>query len=149
MDRHLTRSGLRKMRESLVSYSRLEVEKVVGVYLQEQKVAKSARTGNGGESLRYMTDKEEEAIVNLCCTLACMGYGVSKDDIIQLINEYINLDEPDETRISVSEKIYRTMRSRHPKLLKLVFAGSLDPARAKKANVQTAMPPSASSMRTL
>ena len=121
---HLQRSGLSKMQQSDTSYSKLEIEKVINVYLQNQKIAKSTRCKKAHESSRYLTDKEEESIVNLCFTLASMGFGVSQDDVVQLINEYINLDEPDETRVSISSKIFRTMRARHPGLMKLVSAGS-------------------------
>jgi trans-aconitate methyltransferase len=74
---------------------------------------------------RYLTDKEEESIVNLCFTLASMGFGVSQDDVVQLINEYINLDKPQETRVSISSKIFRTMMARHPGVIKLVSTTGL------------------------
>jgi hypothetical protein len=76
-------------------------------------------------------------VVNVIVTLAAMGYGVTKEDCLEVIDNYINLDEDERKRIGVSDKVFRSMKKRHPKLLKVVSACSLDPARARKATRET------------
>jgi hypothetical protein len=54
-----------------------------------------------------------------------------------MINELVNLEVDDREKQEPTEKVVRDILERHPELMKLVNSGSLDPLRAKKANLKT------------
>jgi hypothetical protein len=69
--------------------------------------------------------------------MASMGHGVTKPDVLSLIDEYVNLEEDERDSVKVSDKVLRGLFARHKDLIKLVSSGSLDPARARKATKET------------
>jgi hypothetical protein len=61
-----------------------------------------------------------------------------KDDVIKLIDKYINLDKDEHQQVATTKNVFRKMRQRHLTIMKIVSAGSLDPApRARKATKET------------
>jgi hypothetical protein len=66
-----------------------------------------------------------------------MSQGVSKEEVLKMIDEYIHIEEDERTRVECSEKILRGLFKRYKDLVKIVSACSLDPQRAKKANTET------------
>jgi hypothetical protein len=73
----------------------------------------------------------------LALTIGKAGRGVDRDEFLEMINGVINIDVDDREREKATEKVVKDILKRHPDLMKLVNAGSLDPLRAKKANKKT------------
>jgi hypothetical protein len=65
------------------------------------------------------------------------GRGVDRDELLEMINGVINIDVDEREREEATEKVVKDILRRHPDLMKLVNAGSVDPLRAKKANTKT------------
>jgi hypothetical protein len=133
--RHFKESGLSTLqalekpleiaKASLVPYF-LEVEKNLG-----------KRTESASDANCYLTNQQELAIVQIAKLLGMMGEGITRLDIHRMILEVLNIDEDERTRYECTEKVLDRLLKRNKELVKLVSAGSLDPARAKKANKQT------------
>jgi hypothetical protein len=135
LDGHLKTSGLKSMRDD--DRSDIEMVLAVNCYVKELTQSKSDRAKIPSRANSYLTRNEELCIVQVVVLLAGMGHGVSKDDVIELIDEYVNLDEDVRQRVATTENVFRKMRQRHPTIMKIVSAGSLDPARARKATKET------------
>jgi hypothetical protein len=131
----IKQSGLLSLRADDIP--KIGVVSIVNQFIEKLNKDKTNRAIASHGAIRYLSRQEESAIVNILVTLAAMGYGVTKDDCLEVINQYINLDEDQRKIIGVTEKVFRTMKKRHPKLLKIVAACSLDPARARKATRET------------
>ena len=56
---------------------------------------------------RYLTEQEELSLVQLIRLMASMGHGVTKPDVLSLIDEYVNLEEDERDSVEVSEKVLR------------------------------------------
>ncbi len=100
-------------------------------YVSSLNKSKSKRTNNANTSHRYLTDNEELAIVQLCRVLASMGNGVSKQEVLKMIDEYIHIKEDERKREECSKKVLRGLFERYTDLVKIVDACSLDPQRAR------------------
>ena len=57
--------------------------------------------------------------------------------MLEIINERINFGEDGRFTTDVTEKIYRTIVKRNPKVMKIISACSIDPLRARKATKAT------------
>jgi hypothetical protein len=85
----------------------------------------------------YLTDQQELAIVQIAKLLGMMGEGLTRLDIHRMILEVLNINEDERTRYECSEKVVDRLLKNNKELVKLVSAGLLVPARAKKANKHT------------
>jgi hypothetical protein len=106
-------------------------------YLARTDKNKSTRVAGAIESRRYLSVKEEEALVHLALFLGTSGHGIDKGELLAAVNAMINLDFDERERVEASEKTVRCVLERHPDLMKLVNSGALDPARARKATKKT------------
>jgi hypothetical protein len=133
--RHIKLSGLGLLREQNKPVA--QAEAIMNDYVGSLNKNKSKRTNDANTSHRYLTDDEELAIVQLCRVLASMGNGVSKQEVLKMIDEYINIEEDERKREECSKKVLRGLFERYTDLVKIVNACSLDPQRARKANTET------------
>jgi hypothetical protein len=106
-------------------------------YVTRSKKNTTKRTTSASKSHRYLTEQEEETIVHMSLAIGKAGRGVDRDELLEIINEVVNLNVDERARGEATEKVVREILERHPDLMKLVNAGSLDPLRAKKANSKT------------
>jgi hypothetical protein len=135
LDGHLKSSGLKTLRAE--DRSDVEIVQVVNCYIQELSTSKKDRAKFPSRANSYLTRNEELCIVQVVVLLAGMGHGVCKEEVIELIDVYINLDEDERQRVATTDNVFRKMRQRHPSIIKVVSAGLLDPARARKATKET------------
>ena len=70
---------------------------------------------------RFLTEKEEESIVSLVTLMSSMGIGLTKADVINVINTYINLEEDEREAVGVSDHIFEQMKKAHTNVLKVVL----------------------------
>ncbi len=133
--RHIRLSGLGLLKKQNKPVEQAEAG--LNDYIRNLKQGTSNQTKKASASNRYLTDNEELAIVQVCRVLASMGQGVSKQEVLMMIDEYIHIEEDDRRRVDCSEKILRVLFGRYTDLVKIVAACSIDPQRAKKANTET------------
>ena len=133
--RHFKDSGLKAMKASNVPVERARA--AIVEHLENKKKNVKTRTTEASRSCRYLTDHEELSIVHMCSLLAAIGKGVSRDELLVMVNEYISLDMDGRDRVDASEKVIRNLFLRYPDQLKVVSASSLDPKRAAQATEDT------------
>jgi len=66
-----------------------------------------------------------------------MGYGITRDELQEIVSNLTNFDVDVRESQEVSDKVIRGLFHRHGELLKIVQASSLDPKRAKQASKET------------
>jgi hypothetical protein len=133
--RHFKESGLSNL-QAMEKPIEMAKATLVSYFLTMEKNTEK-RTETASEANCYLTDQQELAIVQIAKLLGMMGEGITRLDIHRMILEVLNIDEDERTRYECSEKVVDRLLKKHKELVKLVSAGSLDPARAKKANTQT------------
>ena len=114
-----------------------QVELLVNKFVENMGQTKKLRTNQAKKANGYMSEHEEQCIINTICLLGKMGHGLDSGDVLTVINEYLLFSEDPRQRVECTQEVLPGLRKRHPEVMKLVSAGSLDPARAKKANRQT------------
>jgi hypothetical protein len=133
--RHFKESGLSTL-QALKKPLEMAKASLVPYFLDVEKNS-GKRTESATEANCYLTKLQELAIVQIAKLLGMMGEGITRLDIHRMILEVLNIDEDERTRYECTEKVVDRLLKRNKELVKLVSAGSLDPARAKKANKQT------------
>jgi hypothetical protein len=98
------------------------------------KEIEKKRTSRASQSHRYIAEQEEKTFVHMALATGKAGREVDRDELLQMITSVINVDVDDREKEEATDKVVRDILKRHPDLMKLVNAGSLDPLRAKKAN---------------
>jgi hypothetical protein len=86
---------------------------------------------------KYLTHDEEMAFLQIVRGLADCAKGVTKQEAMNMIDDIVNDSVDRRHQAECSEKVFRNMLKRHPDLVKIISAGSMDPARARKANRST------------
>ncbi len=109
----------------------------LNAYFEKKTKNRSYRTLNATISTKYLTDNEELAIIQLCRLLGGMGYGITRDELQDIVSSITNFDLDERDVVDVSDKVVHGLFSQHGDLLKIVQASSLDPKRAKQACKQT------------
>lgn len=128
-------SGLKDLQKTNTPFDM--AKRMLEHYMFNVKMNSSQRITTAIESRRFLTEQEEGSLVHLCLAFGKAGRGVDRDELLQMVNELINIGLDEREREEATEKVVRDILERHPDLTKLVNAGSLDPLRAKKANVKT------------
>ena len=89
----------------------------------------------------YLTLAEQQQILKSCAVLSALGLGFGEADITKVINITLagreDIDEREAANVEVSAKVLRLMRKRCPGFGALRKGGSIDIARADKANEDT------------
>jgi hypothetical protein len=70
-----------------------EADVALRVELAKKKKNEKGRVSAAGEAKQYLTDNEELAIVQMCRVLSMCGRGVTKDELLNITNEYIHHHE--------------------------------------------------------
>jgi hypothetical protein len=73
------------------------------------------------------------AFLQIVHGLAACAKGITKQEAMAGINDSINGNVDCHHQAECSEKVFHQMLEKHPGLVKIILAGSLDPARARKA----------------
>jgi hypothetical protein len=110
---------------------------LIKIYLDKSSGEKTRRVSKACSSNRFLTNNEELAIVQLVRLIGSMGGGITKLEFMALIDEYTQLDLDVRERQPCSEKVMERILEKYSDLVKVVDAGSLDPARARKATTET------------
>jgi hypothetical protein len=66
-----------------------------------------------GEAKRYLTDNKELAIVQMSRILSMCGRGVTKDELLNMTNEYIHHHHDARLIQDATHKITRGLMGRH------------------------------------
>jgi hypothetical protein len=133
--RHVRDSGLDACKAQDEPAER--VEGLVNKYILKLDDNKKTRTKPASGNNRYLTEQEELSIAQMVRVLAKCGQGVAREEVLAIIDDYVHIEEDKRASVECSEKVLRGFLSRHSDLIKLIAAGSLDPARSKKATAET------------
>ncbi len=129
-------SGLHNLKENGIRDEE-QAKVVLNAYFEKKFKNRSDRTKNAWKQSRYLSDNEEHAIIQLCRLLGGMGYGITRDELQDIISSVTNWNTDEREFVEVSDKVVRGLFSRHGEHLKIVQASSLDPKRAKQASKET------------
>jgi len=114
-----------------------QTKKLLHAYFESKTKNRSSHTKNASKATRYLSENEELSIVQLCCLLGSMGYGITSDKLQSFISTITNWQIDECKIVEVSENIVCRLFSHHGKLLKLVQAASLDPKWVKQTSKET------------
>jgi hypothetical protein len=132
--RHYKDSLLKEMKEQKEPVAKARV--AAAVYLAKLLKKKSKRTKKASWTNRYLTHDEELAFVQIMRIIGNMGYGITRQEALSMIDDHIHQKVDERDALECSEKVLRAILSRN-KDIKVGSAGSLDPQRAKKATKDT------------
>jgi hypothetical protein len=82
---------------------------------------------------KNLSPDEEMAFLQIVHRLADCAKDVMKEEVMAMIGDLVNENVDRRLQVECSEKVFWNMLERHPNLVKIISAGSLDPARARKA----------------
>jgi hypothetical protein len=86
---------------------------------------------------KYLTPDEEMVFLQIVRALGDCAKGVTKLEAKAMIDDLVNENVDPRQQVECSAKVFRRMMKNHPDLVKIISAGLLDPARARKANLAT------------
>jgi hypothetical protein len=130
---HWTKSGLKNLQGGNTPFKLAKI--ALENHVLRVKEIEKKRTSLASQSHRHIREQEENTFVHMALATGKAGRGVDRDELLEMINSVINVD--DRAKEEATDKAVRDILKRHPDLMKLVNAGSLDPLRAKKANKKT------------
>jgi hypothetical protein len=113
------------------------VEKVLKSHLAKTRANARKRTGSASQASRYLTNNEELAIVQMARLMGACGAGISRDELLDIVNTYIHHHADPRMIEKASMGLVDQILKRHSVLAKLVSASSMDPQRAKQATTET------------
>ena len=128
-------SGLKNLQEADAPF---EIAKIaLESYVARVKKNVTKRTTAASESNRYLTEQQEKTMVSFALMMGRCGRGIDRDELLGIINQVINVGVDERERKQATDQVVKDILRRHPDVMKLVNAGSLDPLRAKKATEKT------------
>jgi hypothetical protein len=86
---------------------------------------------------RYFSPDEEMPFLQIVCGLGCCAKDVTKHEAIAMIDVIVNENVDKRVQVECPEKVFCRMMEKHPDLVKIISAGLLDPACARKATRAT------------
>jgi hypothetical protein len=107
------------------------IQQKINAYLA-QRVRNEGKRHNF-EHLSFLSEEEQQLLIQYASSLAIIGHGISKRVLLDLINAIVNLNVERRDEKPCTFAVVEKMIKKHPGLMKLVKANSLDPQRAKKA----------------
>jgi len=91
--------------------------RIINDFLSSMCENKSARTKSATSANRYLTDNEEKAIVWIAKIACAAGLGLTREDLLNMINEYVNDGKSDNSSIHVTmEMVSRIIRNNESSL---------------------------------
>jgi len=128
-------SGLKNLQEADTSF---EIAKIaLESYVARVRKNVTKRPTAASESNRYLTEVQEKNFVHFALAMGKTGRGIDRDELLDIINGVRNKDVDERERKQATDQVVKDILKRHPDVMKLVNAGSLDPLRAKKATEKT------------
>jgi len=112
-------------------------EPIINNFLSLFGESKCSRTKNAISAIRYLTDNEEQAIVWIAKIACAAGLGLTRDDLLTMINDYVNDGKEDDSAIQVTMEMVTRIIRKNENHLGAISASSLDPKQAKQANRTT------------
>jgi len=112
-------------------------EPIISDFLSAMCENKSARIKHASSANRYLTDNEEKAIVWIAKIACAAGLGLTREDLLNMINEYVNDGKSDNSSIHITMEMVPHIIQNNENSLGAISASSLDPKRAKQANTTT------------
>jgi hypothetical protein len=86
----------------------------------------------------YLTEQDKLSIAQLFWGVAKCGQGVTREEVLAIIDNYIHIQEDEWARVECcSEKALHGLLSQNSNMIKLIVAGYLDPVQSEKATVDT------------
>ena len=90
-----------------------------------------------GAAKRYLTDNEELQVVQIARCLSAIGHGISRLELLSLVNDLIRQKTCVGDPILATDKYVRALLKRHDALVRICSSSSMDPQRAKQATEST------------
>ena len=113
-------------------------ENIYDLFVMRRKKKMSIQLRKAHEGNRYMSEDEEEILGTIAMLLAASGRGICEDELLELMNLIILENRDKRMFVPATMKTLRGLIKRNDKLKQSVrYGGSLDPARAAKANNET------------
>jgi len=112
-------SGLHNLKENGIRDEE-QAKVVLNAYFEKKFKNISNCTKNAWKQSRYLSDNEELAIIQLCCLLGSMWYGITHDKLQDIISNVTNWNTDEWEFVEVSDKVVHGLFSHHGKLLKII-----------------------------
>jgi len=109
-------------------------EPIINNFLSLFGESKCSHTKNANSANRYLTDNEEQAIVWIAKIACAAGLGLTRDDLLTMINDYVNDGKEDDSAIQVTMEMVTRIIRKNENHLGAISASLLDPNQAKQAN---------------
>ncbi len=127
-----------KLDSTMTTMEKLEcAEPIINNFLSSFGESKCVRTKNATSARRYLTDNEEQAIVWIAKIACAAGLGLTREDLLNMINDYVNDSKEDDATMHVTMEMVTRIILKNENHLGAISASSLDPKRAKQANTTT------------
>jgi len=132
-----------KLQELKIDTTKLTAEKlecaepIVNNFLALMSQNKCYRTKNATSANWYLTDNEEQAIVcfaKIACA-ACLG--LTREDLLNIINDYVNDGNTGDAAMHVTMEMVTRIIRKNENHLGAISASSFNPKRAKQASTTT------------
>ena len=113
---------------SMTMTEKLEcAEPIINNFLSSFGDSKCSRTKNATSANRYLTDNEEQAIVWIAKIACAAGLGLTRDDLLSMINDYVNDGKVDDDAVHVTMEMVTCIILKNENHLGAISASSLDP----------------------
>jgi hypothetical protein len=106
---------------------------VLSGFLRTKKEKQMLQTKFASASNRFLSYYEELSLVQMCRLMSLAGQGVTKNELLQMASTLVHLNTDEREIVEPVEGMMKC----HKDLVTLISADSIDPARAKQANVDT------------
>jgi len=127
-----------KVDATMTTTEKLEcAEPIINNFLSSFGKSKCSRTKNAISANRYLTDNEEQAIVWIAKIACATGLGLTRDDLLSMINDYVNDGKEDDDAMHITMEMVTRIIKNNENHLGAISASLLDPKRAKQANTTT------------
>jgi len=102
-------------------------EPIINDFLSLMGQNKSACTKSAISSNCYLTENKEKAIVWIARIACAAGLGLKREDLLNLINEYVNDSKSDDLALPVTMEMVTHIIQNNENSLGAISASSLDP----------------------
>jgi len=112
-------------------------EPIIDSFLISIGESKIARTKSAFSANRLLTDNEEKAIVSIAKIACAAGLGLTREDLLNMINDYVNDGKAPDSAMPVTMEMVTRIIQNNENYLGAASASSLDPKRARQASTMT------------
>jgi len=132
-----------KLQELKIDVTKSKTEKldctepIIDNFLTLISENKCSQTKNATYANCYLTDNEEQAIVWIAKIACATGLGLTREDLLNMIDNYVNDHRGDDMAVHVTMEMVTHIIQKNENHLGSISASSLDPKQAKQANTTT------------